>query len=76
VVTYFSPSYLRTAIISTNNVVVWWALSETSWCLQATTELVATGSIWTDLSHQTNGATCYRIVSPSDGNKFYRLRQP
>jgi hypothetical protein len=76
VVTYFSPSYLRTAITSTNNVVVWWALSETSWCLQATTELVATGSIWTDLSHQTNGATCYRIVSPSDGNKFYRLRQP
>jgi hypothetical protein len=55
---------------------VWWALSETSWQLQATTNLVTTGSIWTDYSYQTNGATCYRIESPPGGNRFYRLHKP
>ena len=53
-----------------------WPLSETSWQLQATTNLLTTGSIWTEYSYQTNGATCYRIESPPAGNKFYRLKQP
>ena len=76
VVTYCFPSYLCAALTSTNTVVVWWALSETSWRLQATTGLVTTGSIWTDLSYQTNGATCTRIESAPAGNKFYRLTLP
>jgi hypothetical protein len=50
-----------------------WPLSETPWQLQATTNLLATGSIWTECSYQTNGATCCRIESPLIGNKFYRL---
>jgi hypothetical protein len=68
--------YLWVTLTPTNTVVVWWALSETSWQLQATTNLLTTGSIWTEHSYQTNGATCYRIESPPTGNKFYRLRQP
>jgi hypothetical protein len=57
-------------------VVVWWALSETSWRLQATAGLVTAGNTWTDLSYQTNGATCCRIESPPAGNKLYRLTLP
>ena len=52
-----------------------WALSATSWQLQATTNLATTGSIWTEYSYQTNGATCCRIESPPAGNRFYRLRK-
>jgi hypothetical protein len=50
-------------------------LSETSWQLQTTTNLLVTGTIWTECSYQTNGATCYRIESPPVGTKFYRLKQ-
>ena len=53
-----------------------WPLSETPWQLQATTNLLATGSIWTECTYQTNGATCYRIEYPPAGSKFYRLKQP
>jgi hypothetical protein len=53
-----------------------WALSATSWQLQATTNLMTAGSIWAECSYQTNGATCYRIESPPLGNKFYRLQEP
>ncbi len=53
-----------------------WPLSETPWQLQATTNLVTAGSIWTECSYQTNGATCYRIESPPIGNRFYRLHKP
>ena len=59
-----------------STVTVSWPLSETPWQLQATTNLVTAGSIWTEYSYQTNGATCYRIESPPAGNKFYRLKQP
>ena len=76
VVTYFFPPYLRAALTSTNTVVISWALSEISWRLQATTELPTTRSIWTDLSYQTNGATCSRIESPLASNNFYRLTLP
>jgi hypothetical protein len=67
---------LTIVLTPTNTVVVWWALSQTSWQLQATTNLPTSGSIWTDLSYQTNGATCCRIESPPAGNKFYRLKLP
>jgi hypothetical protein len=76
VVTYFFPPYLRAALTSTNTVVISWALSEISWRLQAATELPTTRSIWTDLSYQTNGATCNRIESPLASNNFYRLTLP
>ena len=68
--------YLWVARTETNTVVVWWALSETSWQLQATTNLVSTGSIWTPRSYVTNGANCVYIESPPAGNRFYRLYKP
>lgn len=37
---------------------------------------VTTGSIWTEYSYQTNGATCCRIESPPTSNRFYRLHKP
>ena len=68
--------YLWVTRTPTNTVVVWWALSEASWRLQATTNLVATGSTWTECSYQTNGAICCRIESPPTGKRFYRLQWP
>jgi hypothetical protein len=59
-----------------STITISWPVSDTSWQLQATTNLLTTGSIWTQYSYQTNGATCCRIESPPAGNKFYRLRQP
>jgi len=68
--------YLWVALTPTNTVAVWWALSETPWQLQATTNLVTSGCIWAECSYYTNGATCCRIESPPLGNKFYRLQKP
>ena len=68
--------YLWVALTPTNTVAVWWALSENRWQLQATTNLLTTGSAWTEYAYQTNGATCYRIESPPGGNRFYRLYKP
>jgi hypothetical protein len=59
-----------------NTALIWWALSPTSWRLQATTNLVPTGGVWTDCSYQTNGAIGYRLESPPSGNRFYRLQSP
>ena len=59
-----------------STVTVSWPVSETPWQLQATTNLVTAGSVWTECSYQTNGATCCRIESPPAGSKFYRLKQP
>ena len=71
-----SAPYLWAALTPTNTALIWWALSPTSWRLQATTNLVSTGSFWTDCSYQTNGATCYRLESPPSGRRFYRLQWP
>lgn len=76
VVTYFLPPYLSAALTSTNTVVISWPLSETGWQLQATTELPASGTSWTGLSYQTNGATCFHIESTPTGSQFYRLTLP
>ena len=67
---------LSVTLTPTNTVVVWWALSETGWQLQATTNLVTTGSIWTGRAYITNGANCVYIESPPSGNRFYRLHEP
>jgi hypothetical protein len=53
-----------------------WPLSETPWQLQATTNLVTTGSDWAACSYTTNGANCIYIESLPAGRKFYRLKQP
>jgi hypothetical protein len=68
--------YLSVALTKTNAVLVWWAVSETSWQLQATTNLVATGSVWSNRTYTTNGAYCVYAESPPMGNRFYRLQKP
>ncbi len=68
--------YLWVALTPTNTVAVWWALSETRWQLQTTTNLLATGCVWTECSYQTNGATCCRTEASPSGTKFYRLKNP
>ena len=68
--------YLSVMQTATNTVCVWWAVSETSWQLQATTNLVTGGSAWSGCSYVTNGANCVYIESPPAGNRFYRLKQP
>ena len=66
--------WLSVALTPTNTVVVWWALSETRWQLQATTNLVTAGSVWTGHAYATNGANSIYIESPPTGNRFYRLK--
>ena len=67
--------YLWAMRTPTNTVCVSWAVSDTSWQLQATTNLVTTGSTWSGCAYVTNGANCVYIESPPLGNKFYRLRR-
>jgi hypothetical protein len=68
--------YLWAIRTETNSVCVWWAVSETSWQLQATTNLVTGGSVWSGCSYVTNGANCVYVESPPLGSKFYRLKKP
>jgi hypothetical protein len=67
--------YLWVMLTPTNTVVVWWALSEASWQLQATTNVANAGSAWTPCSFATNGPNCIYIESAPWGRKFYRLKQ-
>ena len=66
--------YLWVMRTETNTVCVWWAVSGTSWQLEATTNLVAGGSAWSTCSYVTNGANCVYVESPPVGKKFYRLK--
>jgi hypothetical protein len=68
--------YLWVMRTTTNTVCVWWALSNLGWHLQATTDLVTTGSVWTACSYTTNGGNCVFIESVPTGRRFYRLRSP
>jgi hypothetical protein len=52
-----------------------WPVSETSWRLQATTNLVTGGNFWSGCAYVTNGANCVHVESPPVGNRFYRLKQ-
>ena len=45
------------------------------WQLQATTNLITAGSVWTARSYVTNGANCVYVESPPAGNRFYRLKK-
>ena len=69
---------LSLARTSTNTVVVWWPLPEAGWQLQATTNLVTTGSVWTPLPppYATNATSLYIVEPLPVGNKFYRLQRP
>ena len=67
--------YLWVMRTATNTVVVWWAVSDSNWQLQAATNLVTAGSVWTAYAYVTNGANCVYIESPPIGKKFYRLKQ-
>jgi hypothetical protein len=58
-----------------STITVSWAVSATSWQLQATTNLVTGGSVWSGCSYVTNGANCVHVASPPVGNRFYRLKQ-
>ena len=70
-----APS-LRVLRTTTNTVCVWWAISDPAWTLQASTNLVISGSSWTACAYQTNGPNCYYLEAPPAGRKFYRLKQP
>jgi hypothetical protein len=65
--------YLSLLRTSTNTICVWWPVSETTWQLQATANLVNSGSIWLPCSYVTNGVNCVFVESPPAGNRFYRL---
>jgi hypothetical protein len=68
--------YLWVTLTLTNTVVVYWAVPEANWQLEATTNLITAGSVWTPRSYETNGANCIYIESPPSGNRFYRLKNP
>ncbi len=69
--------YLSVLRTTTNTVCVWWPLPDTGWTLQATTNLVSTGSVWVDYSppYQTNATSVYYIEPLPAGNKFYRQKK-
>jgi hypothetical protein len=68
-------SIIRT---ETNKVVVWWPAPAEGWLLQATTNLVTGGSVWTEIlpPYATNATSLYCIEAVRAGNKFYRLHKP
>ena len=59
-----------------STVTVSWPVSETPWQLQATTNLVVSGSVWLGCAFVTNGGNCVYVESSPVGNRFYRLRKP
>jgi hypothetical protein len=63
---------------SNSTVVVSWPAPASGWLLHATTNLVTTGSMWTEIPppYQTNGANLQFTEPSSTGNKFYRLHKP
>ena len=67
--------YLWVTRTTTNTVCVWWALPSENWQLQATTNLVTGGSVWTTCSYVTNGPNCVYIEPLPTGNRFYQLKK-
>lgn len=63
---------------SNNAVVVSWPLPATGWLLHTATNLVTSGSVWTEMPppYQTNGANLQFTEPMPVGNRFYRLHQP
>ena len=66
-------------VAQTNNaVVVSWSLPATGWLLQAATNLVNSGSAWTEIPppYQTNSVNLQFTEPVPSGRKFYRLHKP
>ena len=63
---------------SNNSVVISWPLPATGWRLHATTNLIAGGSLWTEIppTYQTNGPNLQFTEPLPAGNQFYRLHTP
>jgi hypothetical protein len=61
-----------------NTVAVSWPLPATGWKLQATSNLVTSGSVWTEIAppYATNATSLYFVEPTPAGNKFYRLHKP
>ena len=74
-----TPGAPYLTITRTNNtVVVSWPLPDTGWKLQATTNLVTNGSVWTELPppYATNVTSLYFVEPWPVGNQFFRLHKP
>jgi hypothetical protein len=52
-----------------------WPVSDSSWQLQAATNLVSGGCTWSGCAYVTNGANCVYVESLPVGSKFYRLEK-
>ena len=63
---------------ATNTVAVSWPLPDGGWKLQATTQLVAGGSVWIEIPppYSTNATSLFCVEPAPVGNKFYRLHKP
>ena len=61
-----------------STITVSWPLPATGWLLNATTNLVTGGSVWTEIppAYQTNGVNLQFTEPLPVGNKFYRLHKP
>ena len=62
---------------SASTVAVWWPSPSTDWTLQQNTNSVSSIN-WSNITAniQDNGTTKTLLVTPSTGNRFYRLTQP
>ncbi len=62
----------------TNTVAVTWPLPETGWKLHWTANLLATNSVWTEVSppYVTGGTNLMFIEPVAAGSKFFRLHKP
>lgn len=62
----------------TNTVAVSWPLPDTGWLLHATTNVVTSGSVWTEIPppYATNATSLYFVEPTPAGNKFYQLHKP
>jgi hypothetical protein len=69
---------LSVARTATNTVIVSWPLPDAGWKLHATTNLVTTGSVWTEIPppYAINATSLYFVEPIPTGNRFYRLHQP
>jgi hypothetical protein len=63
---------------TTNTLVVSWPLPAADWLLEAATNLVNGGGVWSEIPppYQTNGVSLQFTEPSPSSNKFYRLYRP
>ncbi len=63
---------------SNSTVIMTWPLPATGWLLHATTNLVTSGSVWTEIPppYQTSGVNLQFTEPSPAGNRFHRLFKP